>query len=89
MTTMEPKDISADGQVHTGNGVLLGVVLTPAAAVATLVLYDGTDTGGQVLARLQAAANGESAILTGVRIPFQTGLYANIDGAGAAAVAYL
>ena len=52
---------AATGNVVTGPGQLHSVILTPAAAVATVdVRLDGS--GGTVVASLQAAANGGSVV---------------------------
>lgn len=87
----QPNDVSATGAVYAkGSGRIKGVVLTPAAAAATLVLHDNASAAsGTVLARLQAPANGGSAVFVGLDIPFANGVYATLGGAGAAAVVYL
>jgi hypothetical protein len=60
-------------------------LLTPAAAVATLVVRDG-GAGGTVKAELQAAANGSTVE---VSVPggeaFGTDCHATLGGAGAVA----
>lgn len=58
-----PLYISATGNVGGVNGGLIKqIVLTPAAAVATLVLREG-GSGGNIIWSLQAAASGSSVIL--------------------------
>lgn len=81
--------ISANGQIAIGNGrILRAVVLTPAAAVSTLILYDNTAASGTILAQLQAAASGASAVLSDLNVRCSVGIYAAITGAGATAVVY-
>lgn len=83
-------EVTADAQVATGNGRIACVVLTPAAAVATLILYDNTSATGDKIVTLQAAANGGSVVLSPPdSIVFDTGVYADIGGAGALAYVYL
>lgn len=85
------KRVTATGDVAaagTGGGarVLRSVVLTPAAAAATLDVRDGS--GGAIIASLQAAANGNSAIWSVVDragVPFTTAIHATIAGASASA----
>jgi hypothetical protein len=79
------KKISATGDVYTVHRVLRSVILSPAAAAATLdVRLDGS--GGTVVATLQAAANGNAVIWQasneGV---LASGLHATLAGAGASA----
>lgn len=76
-------DGNATATVYTGKSKVYTVVLTPAAAVATLVLQDG-GAGGIVKARLQAAASGASVPLV-LPAPFQcnTDIYITLTGAGA------
>src|SRR5262245_29025983 len=60
------------------------VVLTPAAAVATVVIRDG-GAGGTTRLSLQAAANGNSVVWTSIGDPmtFGTDVHTTIAGAGA------
>jgi hypothetical protein len=81
-------EVTSDSQVVTGTGRIGAVVVTPAAAVATLVLHDNTSATGTVLLSLQAAANGGSVVFD-TPIAFSVGVYANIGGAGAAAYVVL
>jgi hypothetical protein len=81
-----PYPITTSGNVgptNTGTG-LRRVVLTPAAAVATLVLREG-GSGGRILYQLQAAANGNSVTLDMGDDPdiISGQLHATIGGAGA------
>lgn len=80
--------VTSDSQVVTGPGRVGAVVLTPAAAKASLVLYDNTAASGTVLLTLQAAADGNSVV---VQLPFvfSTGVYADIGGSGATAYVIL
>lgn len=81
-------EVTADAQVATGPGRVLGVVLTPAAAVASLILYDNTAASGTKLLTLQAAANGAS-VPVDIPFVFSAGVYADIGGAGATAYVIL
>lgn len=81
--------VVADGEVVTaGHPVFVhSVVLTPAAAVATLVLKTNGSSGTTKLT-LQAAANGNSVSWTSADhggTSFPLGVYADIGGDGAAA----
>lgn len=69
------------GHVHT----CMGIVLTPAAAAATVTV---TDADSAIVAKLSAPADGASAILC---IPFQfkRKLTIDIGGVGADCVAYV
>jgi hypothetical protein len=81
-------EVTADAQVVTGPGRIGAVVLTPAAAVATLILYDNTSAAGTKLITLQAAANGGSVVFL-TPFVFSTGVYADIGGSGAVAYVIL
>jgi len=83
-----PYNVSVSGQVFTGTGYLQGAVLVGGSADAVLILRDGTSASGPVIARLGAKA-GDSRDLTCVRIPFTSGIFAEVTGAGAAAVVYV
>lgn len=76
-------DGSATAQVYNGKSKVYTIVLTPAAALSTLVLRDG-GAGGVVKARLQAAASGSSVPLN-LKAPFQckTDIHVTLTGAGA------
>jgi len=89
-----PTTISATGNVTTTQTSIRTVVLTPAAAVATLVLRDG-GSGGTVILNLQASANGDSVVCNfqddDLPVPTVTsgvGLHATLGGAGAVADIY-
>ena len=79
--------VTSDAVVSAKGGRIGSVVLTPAAAVSTLILYDNASAAsGTVLLSLQAAANGNSAIFAPTdAIAFSNGVYADIGGSGAAA----
>lgn len=78
------RQVSATGDVITGVHRLYGVVLTPAAAVATLEIRDGSS--GTVLLTLQAAASGSSVTPElGGCVQFATAIHATLSGAGALA----
>ena len=83
-------EVTGDALVKSGPGRIAAVVLTPAAAVASLILYDNTSAAGNIVATLQAAANGNSVVLSlPGAISFTKGLYADIGGSGATAYVYL
>ena len=78
--------VTADAIVYTGGGRLAYVHLAAGAgAAATLILYDNVIAAGTVLATLSAPAGGNDSWGCGISIPFSTGVYADIGGAGAAA----
>jgi hypothetical protein len=77
---------TATALVEAGPLYLKSVVLTPAAAVATVTIEDSAAGGGTDLLSLQAAANGNSAVWTSGEkdgVYFATGVHATIAGAGA------
>ena len=83
------KQVSATGDVDVTNAKqgakLFSVVLTPAAAVSTLVVKDG-GSGGTTILSLQAAANGNSAVWrSGSGVPLNGVLHATLSGASAVA----
>ena len=82
--------LTADAQVMTRSGdswrCLCGVVLLPAAAASTLILYDNASAAGTVLYKGSADASG---LPTGfppsdICINVDTGIYADVSGADAA-----
>ncbi|HEU4542204.1 MAG TPA: hypothetical protein VFR23_13835 [Jiangellaceae bacterium] len=77
--------VTATGNVVTGPVVLRSVMLTPAAAVSTLELRDGS--GGAIVLTLQAAASGSSSVWSAGKagVLFSSALHATLSGAGAAA----
>lgn len=82
------KQVAATGQVEAGPAYLKSVTLTPAAAVATLVVDNSTDGAGTDLIKLQAPASGQSvrwASADGQGVLFTTAIYATLTGAGAVA----
>ena len=62
MGAAKPKHFTATGDISAGPAVLWGFVLTPAAAVATAVIREN-GSGGTIVMSLQAAANGNSAVV--------------------------
>lgn len=77
--------VQSDTAFGAAGGVMIGaVVLTPAAAVATLTIREG-GVGGPVILSLQAAANGGSvfADLGGAQTSGQCSV--TVTGTGAAA----
>jgi hypothetical protein len=78
--------VTATGNVGTGSKYLQSIVLSPAAAVATLdVRLDGS--GGAVVLTLQAAANGASVVWQATDRPGVGAAqpHATLAGAGASA----
>lgn len=65
------------GRIHS-------ICLTPAAAAVLAGIWDGVQAGGKKISDLQAAANGNSAILDlgDNFIPFQDGLDIVVSGTG-------
>ena len=85
-------DISGDGVVKAASGAIVAVILTPAAALSSLILYHNPSAAtGTVLLKLHAVANGASvAFEPAIPYVFATGCYADIGGTGAnATVVYL
>ncbi len=82
---VETTEVTATGTATTGNGKLMGGILTAGSgAAATVTLYDNTAASGTVLRAVNAPA-GESKSLDlapgGIR--FGVGLHAVLTGAGA------
>ncbi len=78
--------VTASGNVGTGSRYLQSIVLSPAAAVATLdVRLDGA--AGAVVLTLQAAANGSSVVWQATDKPGvgASQPHATLTGAGASA----
>lgn len=74
--------LTADGQVKSGPGALVAVVLTAGTDLATVTLYDNTAASGTVLCTLKAAAN-SSVVFTPARpYAFAKGCYADLSGTG-------
>jgi hypothetical protein len=65
-----PKHMTATGDVAVGPAVIHGLILTPAAAVATAVLREG-GVSGAIRVSLQAAANGPSLVVDAGSMPIR------------------
>lgn len=61
--TIRPQHFTATGDITLGLGVCWGFVLTPAAAAVTAVIREG-GVSGTIVMSLQAAANGNSVVVT-------------------------
>lgn len=77
--------VTSDVAVKSASGQLVGVVLTAAAATATLTLYDNTAGSGIVLVTLSAVANTSVTWQPPLCYVASKGIYADIDGSGASA----
>ena len=77
--------VTAGLQIYTGQAVVSLANLTPAAAVATLIIYDGTSTSDPKVLTLQAATSGSSVNAAGARIRCKTGVFVAVTGVGAEA----
>lgn len=78
--------VTADGAVKTSNGRLSAVLLTAAAATATIILYDNASAAsGTILASLSCVQNTSTHVTFPHGLVFSNGIYADIGGAGAAA----
>lgn len=77
--------VAATGTVKASEARVKKVLLTPAAAVSTLVLRDG-GAGGTVKLEMQAAANGQTVEVTlEDGEGFGTDVHATLAGLGAVA----
>lgn len=78
-------DVAADGAVVATSGkAFTAVVLTAAAATATLTLYDNPSAAsGTVLLKLSAVANTSAVFAPATPVTAGTGIYADIGGADA------
>jgi hypothetical protein len=90
MAVSEPSSCSglktADAVIYSKQATLTGIQLTPAAADATLTIYDNPSAAsGTVLwkGKLLASSAGEYFHMPDGGIEALTGLYADIDGAAA------
>lgn len=83
-------NVAATGTVFATPAMIVSVVLTPAAATATLVLRNG-GAGGTTKLTLQALVSGNSAVwMSPYPIRCGTDIHATLAGAGATAtVQYL
>lgn len=82
----KPYYITGTGDVGPAiGGEIVGIVLTPAAATATLTLREG-GSGGTVIMVLQAAASGNSVVSEIPPLVYAGQLHATLAGAGASAV---
>ena len=82
----KPYYITATGDVGSANGGEISVVvLTPAAAVSTLVLREG-GSGGTIIAAFQAAASGNSVAVEASTLVYSGQLHATLSGSGAVAM---
>ena len=70
--------------VKTGPGILKSVHLTPAAAIATVTVYDEVSGTGDIITKLSAVANGQTQKFEPEGgVVFGVGCYVAITGAGA------
>ena len=77
------KNVAADGIVCSGPCVLAAVILTPAAAVGKVTVYDNTAASGSIICKLQGAADGGSVQFTPPGgVSCANGVYADVDGVG-------
>lgn len=85
MAAVSSTVLAASGSALARPGQVVGVVLTPAAAAATVTIYDNpSGASGTKLVSLQAGANGASAVFAPTSgIGCGQGLYASLGGAGA------
>lgn len=81
---MELTRVTATGTVKATGGVVKQVIVTPAAAIVTLVLRDG-GAGGTTKLEAQAAASGGTVQINMANdgLIFSTDVHATITGAGA------
>lgn len=83
MYPAETAEVTATGTAKTGNGKLLGGVLTGGSDAATATIYDNTAASGSKLRTVKAAAN--TTVSLGVPqggIRFGTGLHVVLAGTG-------
>ncbi len=81
MYPAETSEITSTSTVKTGNGKLLGGVLTAGPDPATGAIYDNTAASGPILRTVKAAAN--ATVSLGVPpcgIRFGTGLHVVLGG---------
>ena len=84
-------NITASGNAQiTGSIRIHAAILTPAAAAASIILYDAATQAGTDLIKLAAPANGPSAVShmgTNGHV-FSTGLSSTLAGVGAVAAVF-
>ena len=90
MATMQATRVTgATAQIVTGNlRKLRGASLSPAAAAATFIGYDGTSNAGPVIFHLVAPTSGTSVVTPDVEVPVGTGIYVELTGASAVGMVY-
>lgn len=80
--------LTADAQIVSHEAKITGVILLPAAAASSVVLYNtasGAAVAGQEMVKLQAVANGESVNVTfNSPIHCNDGIWADVSGSAAA-----
>lgn len=80
---MEYTRVTATGTVKATGTIVKKLIVTPAAAIVTIVLRDG-GAGGTVKMDGQAAASGQTVDLDFIEgITFSTDIHATVTGAGA------
>lgn len=85
LTTLVSITGSAEIGATTRRKNVYAVVLTPAAALATLNVYEGTSNAGTKRLTLQAGANGPSVVAQFEGAVFSGGVFMELAGAGASA----
>ena len=85
MSYSETNEVTATGTAKTGNGILLGGLLTAgAAADARAVIYDNTSAAGTIIREVAALTGCTTPLgLPAGGVHFGTGLHAVLTGAGA------
>lgn len=80
--------LSSSTAVRTKPSRLHAIILTPAAADASVIVYDNASTNsGTILAQLDAKANAISEqLVLNVPVEANNGLYAALSGSGAKVV---
>ena len=83
MYPVETTEVTATGTAKTGNGKLLGGLLTGGSDAATATIYDNTSAAGGILRTVKAAANTSVELgIPACGIHFGIGLHVVLAGTG-------
>lgn len=74
------KWFTTDQIAEKGPGVISYVIITAKGGATEVILYDGVDTSGQVIARLETTASQTRPFAFHNHLYFKKGLYVNVDG---------
>lgn len=71
---------TADAEVKSGPGALIGVVLAAGSDAATVIVYDNTAGSGNIILKLAAVTGTSEAAIIPNGIAFSVGIYVVMTG---------